>query len=59
MAKHRINIALTDEEEAFLKWFAKRDGISVQDELNRIFSTEFDECIRLYEGEMIKEKENT
>ena len=57
MVNHNIKITFTDEEEAFLKWLAKRDRVSVMDELKMIFLTEFRACEDLYMDEMKGEQE--
>ena len=57
MANHNIKITFTDEEEKFLKWLAKRDRVSVMDELKMIFLTEFRACEDLYMDEMKGEQE--
>lgn len=55
MANHRINITLSGEDEKFVKWLAKRDGVSFQQELYQFFSVEFWQCKELYMGEMEQE----
>ena len=57
MANHNIKITFTDEEEKFLKWLAKRDRVSLMDELKMIFLTEFRTCEDLYMDEMKGEQE--
>lgn len=53
--KHRVQITLSDKEDDFVKWLAKRDGVSYQEELQMLFYTELREmqefCREEYEGE--------
>ena len=55
--KKRIEIVLDAEEMEFVKWMAKRDGVTIQQELLQYFWTEFDQCKNLYMDEMRMEKE--
>ena len=55
--KKRIEIVLDAEEMEFVKWMAKRDGVTIQQELLQYFWTEFDQCKNLYMDEMKMEKE--
>lgn len=57
MAKHRIDVRLDDEEEAFLKWLVKYDNeerteeqskTTAQLEMRSIFYTELRELMELY-----------
>lgn len=57
MANHIVKISLDSEQEEFLKWLAKRDRISVKDELERMIYTEFGECQSYFEEERNKETE--
>lgn len=50
--KHRVQITLSDKEDDFVKWLAKRDGVSYQEELQMLFYTELRACRELYEAEM-------
>ena len=52
MAGHNIHIELNDDQEKFLKWLAKRDRVSIKDELQMMFYTEFSECEDLFNEEM-------
>jgi hypothetical protein len=36
MVSKRIQINLSDEDAAFVKWYAKRDNISFEEELKRM-----------------------
>lgn len=56
MAKHRISITLTEDEERFVKWMADRDGVSFQRELFQYFDVEFEQCKNLYMEEMEQEE---
>lgn len=47
MAGRRINIALNRGQESFIKWLAKRDGLTEQEELQNIFYTELSELMSL------------
>lgn len=53
----RIEVILTDNDMEFVKWMAKRDGVTIQQELKQYFYTEFEQCKTLYMDEMISEKE--
>lgn len=55
--KKRIEVVLDAEELEFVKWMAKRDGVTIQQELLQYFWTEFDQCKNLYMDEMRMEKE--
>ena len=55
--KKRIEVVLDAEEMEFVKWMAKRDGVTIQQELLQYFWTEFDQCKNLYMDEMRMEKE--
>ena len=54
--KKRVEIFLTDEEMEFVKWMAKRDGVTIQRELQQYFYTEFEQCKVLYMDEMMEEQ---
>lgn len=55
MNKH-INVALTDEEIDFLKWLAKRDGVTVKAEMRLLFNLQLSEEMELYNKEWLKEE---
>lgn len=57
MANHTVRVTLSDDDEKFVKWLAKRDNVSFQEELRMFFYTELNECIDLYEPEMKGEQE--
>lgn len=46
-----IKISLSEEEVRFLKWIAKRDKVSINDELLMIFYTEFNELKEYFADE--------
>ena len=58
----RVEVYLTDEEWAFIKWMAKRDTaeyghkITVADEMRTIFSTELEHLKDIYLDEMKMEE---
>lgn len=52
----RIDIRLTEEEYHFLKWLAKRDGVSLSEELKQLFYLQVREEIDLYQDEMLQEE---
>lgn len=53
MVTKRINVPLNEEEYAFVKWLAKRDGVSVSDELCLRFYVEFERCKIMYMDEFL------
>ena len=53
----RIEVKLTDEEMKFVKWMAKRDNVSIQQELWMFFNVEFEQCKTLYMEEMLYDKQ--
>ncbi len=57
MAVNRnIKVVLNDEELAFLKWFAKRDGKTVAEEMQQLFYTQLMEDMDLYNKERLLEE---
>ena len=50
--RKKITVALNEEEQAFIKWLAKRDGLTEQLELQQIFYTELQQLQDLYLEEM-------
>lgn len=57
MAIHkRVNVALTEEEYSFIKWLAKRDGVTEQRELQQVFYVELEALLDLYLQEMKQEQ---
>ena len=57
MVSKRININLTDKEDQFIKWLAKRDDTSYQKELQIIFQMELDHEMEIYRDEMLADQE--
>lgn len=57
ISNKRINIYLTEEEQKFIKWLAKRDNITFQHEMRIIFQLELEHEMELYKEEMMMEKE--
>lgn len=57
MIRKRIEVVLDAEEMEFVKWMAKRDNVTIQQELWMFFNTEFEQCKNLYMDEMKAEKE--
>ena len=57
MAIHkRVSIDLTEEEYSFIKWLAKRDGVTEQRELQQVFYVELEALLNLYLEEMKQEQ---
>lgn len=57
MAKNRnIKVTLHDEEYDFLKWLAKRDGVTVSEEMKMLFNLQLSEEMDLYFEEMQQER---
>lgn len=54
MVTKRINVPLNEEEYAFVKWLAKRDGVSISDELYLRFYVEFERCKIMCMDEFLK-----
>lgn len=54
----RIEVPLTDDELKFIKWISKRDGVSVQEEMQMIFKTELRALIDLHESDMMEDVDN-
>ena len=50
----RIDVKLTEEEHNFLKWLAKRDGVTVNEELKALFYLQLREEMDLYLDEMLQ-----
>lgn len=51
MITRRLEIVLSDTEEDFVRWMAKRDGVSYRMELSMIFNTELSHLMDMYEAE--------
>ena len=57
MAKNRnIKVTLHDEEYDFLKWLAKRDNITVAEEMKCLFNLQLSEEMELYNEERLQEE---
>ena len=57
MAKNRnIKVTLHDNEYDFLKWLAKRDGVTVSEEMKMLFNLQLSEEMDLYFEEMQQER---
>jgi hypothetical protein len=52
----RIDVRLTEEEHNFLKWLAKRDNVSLNEELKALFNLQLREEMDLYLDEMLQEE---
>lgn len=51
MANHIVKITLNDEEETFIKWLAKYDGITVKEELKQLLNLQIWEEMQVHEKE--------
>lgn len=57
MARNRnIKVTLHDEEYDFLKWLAKRDNVTVVEEMKMLFNLQLSEEMDLYLEEMQQER---
>ena len=56
MESKRINVILTDEEVAFIKWLAKRDKVSAGEEMRMLFNLQLREEMELYNEERLLEE---
>lgn len=57
MARNRnIKVTLHDEEYDFLKWLAKRDNVTVGEEMKMLFNLQLSEEMDLYLEEMQQER---
>lgn len=54
-----IKVGLHDEELDFLKWLAKRDNITVQEEMRSLFFLQLREEMDLYNEERLQEESET
>ena len=60
MARNRnIKVTLHDEEYDFIKWLAKRDGVTVSEEMKMFFNLQLSEEMELYNEERLQEKGGT
>lgn len=56
MVNRSMDVILTDEEFAFLKWLAKRDKITVKNEMRCLFNLQLREEMELYNEERLLEE---
>lgn len=56
MQRRNIDVILTDEEMDFLKWLAKRDNITVKNEMRCLFNLQLREEMELYNEERLLEE---
>lgn len=50
-----IKVTLRDREYEFLKWLAKRDDVTVGEEMKLLFNLQLSEEMELYEAEFTQE----
>ena len=55
MVNRNIKVALHDDEFAFIKWLAKRDKVTITEELKMLFNLQLSEEMALYEAEWRQE----
>ena len=51
-----MDVRLTDEEFEFLKWLAKRDNLTIKNEMRCLFNLQLREEMDLYNEERIQEE---
>ena len=51
-----IKVSLHDREYEFIKWLAKRDGVTITAELKMLFNLQLSEEMALYEKEWMIER---
>lgn len=56
MWRRNIDVILTDEEMDFIKWLAKRDGLTVKNEMRCLFNLQLREEMELYNEERLLEE---
>lgn len=56
MESKRINVILTDEGVAFIKWLAKRDKVTAGEEMRMLFNLQLREEMELYDEERLLEE---
>lgn len=56
MQRRNIDVILTDEEIDFLKWLAKRDNLTVKNEMRCLFNLQLREEMELYNEERLLEE---
>ena len=57
MVTKRLDVRLYEEELDFIKWMAKRDNMTLKQEMDCIFNTELRALMDLYLDEMKMEEE--
>lgn len=57
MVTKRLDVRLYEEELDFIKWMAKRDNLTLKQEMDCIFNTELRALMDLYLDEMKMEAE--
>lgn len=55
--RKKVEVVLTEEEMDFVKWMAKRDNVTIQQELWMCFNVEFEQCKTLYMEEYKYDRE--
>lgn len=56
MQRRNIDVILTDEEMDFIKWLAKRDGLTIKNEMRCLFNLQLREEMELYNEERLLEE---
>lgn len=56
MQRRNIDVILTDEEMDFIKWLAKRDNMTVKNEMRCLFNLQLREEMELYNEERLLEE---
>lgn len=56
MIRRNIDVILTDEEMDFIKWLAKRDDLTVKNEIRCLFNLQLREEMELYNEERLLEE---
>lgn len=56
MVNRNVDVRLTDEEFEFLQWLAKRDNLTVKNEMRCLFNLQLREEMDLYKEERIQEE---
>lgn len=52
MTHRYIEVWLSDDDMKFIKWMAKRDNVTVSEEMRMIFNTELTTLKMMHEDEM-------
>lgn len=56
MVHRNVDVRLTDEEFEFLKWLAKRDKLTIKNEMRCLFNLQLREEMELYNEERLQEE---